>query len=267
MIDILFFIILLIAGFTTGVVDAVAGGGNLFSIAILGLSGLPALPAVATTRIISLVQNSAASVAFEKQKLINWEQALIFLPFAVIGSFLGAEAALHIAPDKFSHLVGAMMIGLLFVIPSIRQQELSFNRLLTKIFRKFSGKRPLVAHSKKQTFFLIILSFILGFYGGFHGGGVGSMMLISFYAVGGGSILSTAATTKIIDISFSLVAAGLFLIQPDLISWQHAIPLIIGTLFGSFLGVDWAEKLGYQYIRILMFIVVLSSAVRYIFFS
>ncbi len=260
-------LLLIPAGFITGTADAVAGGGNLMIIAVLGLSSLPALQAVATMQIISLVQNATASIVFERKKLVNWKQALIFVPFAVLGSLLGAKLAVSIDPNQFSRIIGVFMLALLFPISKIKKKKLTIPQFFSKIFQKVNHKRPEVSQSNKQTVTLMLLTLVIGFYGGFHGGAVGSIMLLSFYLVGQAEIMSVAATTKIVNIAMALVASYVYLTQPNLISWGYAVPMMAGTILGSFFGVKWADRFGLKYVRLLMYAVIIAAAAKYIFFT
>jgi hypothetical protein len=258
---------LVILGFFIGVVDVVAGGGNLITVSILGLTSLSAINAIATMQIITLIQTTTASLAFAKEKLINWKQALIFAPFAVVGSFLGAQVAININRTLLSYLVGGLMILLLFVIPQIKEEEISFNRIVGRLFRKLTDQRPVITHSHLRIAILMLISLILGFYGGFYGGSVGTLLLITFYFVGQAGIMATAATTKVIDVIMSIIASYVYFTQPDLVVWQYAFPMIVGAIIGSFVGVKWAKKLGYKYIRIIMYLVVIAAAIKFIFFA
>ncbi len=260
-------LLLVPAGFITGAVDAVAGGGNLMIIAVLGLSSLPALQAVATMQIISLVQNAAPSIIFEQKELVNWKQSLIFIPFAVLGSLLGAKLAVSIDPTQFSRIIGLFMLALLLPISQMKERRLTIPQFFLKFFRKLKHKRPEVSKSNKQTVALMLLTLVIGFYGGFHGGAVGSIMLLSFYLIGRAEIMSVAATTKIINIAMSLVASYVYLTQPNLITWRYAIPMITGSILGSFVGVQWAERFGLRYVRLLMYTAIVAVAVKYIFFT
>lgn len=267
MIEIITNVGFLILGFLVGAFDVVGGGGNLFTVSILGLVGLPALKAIATMQIITLIQTTTATLTFAKQKLVNWKQALRFAPFAVIGSFLGAQIAINIDQKILSYFVGGLMIVILFLIPQIKEEKFSFNRFVGRLFRKITDQRPVITHNLKRTIVLMLFSLILGIYGGFYGGAVGTLMLLGFYFIGQAGIMATAATTKVIDIFMSVIASYVYFTQPNLIVWKYAFPMIVGGIIGSFMGVKWAKKFGYKYIRIILYLVVIAAAIKFLFFS
>lgn len=159
------------------------------------------------------------------------------------------------------------MLLLLFLIPYIKRKKITFEHILETFLIKTTDKRPRVSKNKTQALSLFALTLLLGYYGGFHGGGVGTMLLLGFYFLGKANIVASAATTKIINIALSLTASYVYFTQPNLISWHYAFPLLTGTIFGSFLGVKWAEKLNYRHIRILIYLVVGISAIRFILFA
>jgi len=245
-------IIFIILGFLIGTVDVVAGGGNLFTVSLLGVAGLPVLSAIATMQTISLVQNVATCLLFDRDRLINWKQALLFIPFGMAGSYFGAHTALKISQEVLSFFVGSLMALLVFIIPEIK--ELAKNR-------------PKAAHLPRQVLFLMLFIFVAGFYNGIHGGAVGLILLLGFYFIGNVEIIPAAATTKVINIFMSLTASYIFLSQPNLIKWQFGIPMIFGVTIGSFAGVRWAKKFDYLYIRTLLYVVVLGAAAKFLVFG
>lgn len=257
---------LVLFGFIIGVMDAVAGGGNLLTASFLGLAGLPALQTIATMQVVTLLQTTAAALFFNREKLVNWRQALLFIPFAVIGSFFGARVTLQINPTLLSYIVGGLMLLLLFFIPQVKEKEFAISQIIERLRRKLDSRRPLITRSVVKGALLMVLTLLLGFYGGFYGGSVGTLMLLSFYFIGQADIMATAATTKVIDIAMSAIASYVYFTQPSLIVWSFGLPLIGGALIGSWAGVKWAQKLGYQYIRFIMYIVVASAAVKFIAF-
>lgn len=257
---------LVVFGFFIGASDAVSGGGNLFVVSLLGIAGLSPLRAIASMQVVTLVQDIVASLVFNKEKLVNWKQALWFVPFAMGGSFIGANVAIRINEQSLAYIVGVLMIGLLFLIPQIKEKKPTFPERIESLIAKVKDERPLVADTKKQIVLLVILSLLLGFYGGFYGGAVGILMLIAFFLIGKADFLTTIATTKVIGISMSLTASYVYFSQPDLINWQYAFPLILGVTVGVFSGISWAKKFGYRYVRMLLYIAVIASAVKFFFF-
>jgi hypothetical protein len=256
----------LLIGFLVGVPDAIAGGGKLFTISIFSLIGLPPIEAIATMQVVTLIQEIVTPFAFDKEDLINWKQALIFAPAAVIGSFLGANTAVRMDPQLLSKVAGGIMILMLFFIPQIKKEEFSFNHFLDKIINKFKSNQPIITHSLKQTSFLMLFTLIIGFYNGFYGAGVGILMVLGFYFIGNAEFIASNATTKAINVFMSAVASFVFLSKADIIQWSYAFPMMLGTIIGCFVGVKWGKNLGYKYIRIIMYLIVASSAVKFIFF-
>ncbi|MFW6109884.1 MAG: sulfite exporter TauE/SafE family protein [Patescibacteria group bacterium] len=255
-----------ILGFIASVSDVVAGGGNLFLVSVFGLIGLPTLVAIATMQIVTVVLDIITSLIFNNEKLVNWKQACTFAPLAMIGSYFGAHTAIKMDQQLFSYLVGGLMLLILLTIPHVKKEKVTFSRTVRVLFNKLTNKRPIITQNRKQTIILMFFTVFIGFYAGFYGGSVGTLMLLGFYFIGGASILATAATTKVIDIFMSVVASYIYFNQPDLINWQYAFPTILGGAIGSFVGINWAKKFGYKYIRILLYIIVAGSAVKFIFF-
>jgi hypothetical protein len=267
--DAFLILMLLFVGLVIGISDAVVGGGNLFLISALSLLGLSPIRAVASMQVISLVQTTASTIAFARKQLINWREALIFAAPAFIGSFLGAELAILVSERVLSIFGGVAMIVVLLLIPQIKQRRVSLPlRVLDAATERFGLQKRTHAitrnHLRIATLF--VFSFLMGMYGGFYGGGVGTLFLLGFFFIGEADIMRTAGTTKAINFFLSISAAGVFLLAGDFIAWRYALPLMLGTIVGSFVGVQWAEDWGITYIRFLLYAVVGSAIVKLLFF-
>ncbi len=258
---------LLLAGFVIGVSDAVVGGGNLLLLSVLSLLGLSPLHAVATMQVTSFVQTIATTAVYTYKRLINWKEAFFAAPFAFIGGFVGAEIAILVPERTLAIIGGIMMLVVLFLIPQIKSRKLSFPmRFFNFLTKTLHTRKHAISKEAVRYTVLAVLSFIVGIYGGFYGGGVGTLLLLLFFFIGKDTIMRTAGTTKAVNFFLSISAVYVFLNADKLVQWEYSLPLMFGTVVGSYFGVKWGEDYGHKYVQLLLYTVVGSAIVKLLFF-
>ena len=89
--DILDALIILVAGFISGFMNTVAGGGSLLTLPILIFMGLPSSIANATNRVAIFTQNVFAVSGFKSKGLFNWSYSLWLGTSAIFGAIIGAK--------------------------------------------------------------------------------------------------------------------------------------------------------------------------------
>ncbi len=260
-------ILLSIVGFFSGSIDAVIGGGNLITIALLTLIGLSPLKAIATMQIITLFQNITATFSYTQKKLIDWKQASFLAVFGGLGSFLGSKLLFQIDESILAPLAGLLMIIILIIIPQFQQED-HYQILgpLKGLYKKLFRKRPVITHSQKTKFILAGFSFLIGIYGGFYGAGRGLIMVLVFYILGEAEFLTTVANTKPTDILISLVFILVFPKMENILNLELLVPLITSSVAGSMAGVEIGEKISAKYLQITLYGITIISAIKLIFF-
>jgi hypothetical protein len=255
-------------GFFVGGMDTVIGAGNLITIAVLTLIGLPPIKAVATMQLVTFFQLTSATILFARKKLINWRQALYFAFLGGIGSFIGANLLLSINESIVSTIAGSIMLTLLIVIPFFEvREEPEIIGIFKNLYNRLFDKRPIITHKFASKLALGSIAFVLGIYGGFYGAGRGLMMLLLFYLIGDAKLITTSANIKPMDTLLSLISAAVFLQIENIINWEIALPLTASSIAGSFFGVNLAQKIGMKKLRFFLYAITVISAIKLIFFT
>lgn len=129
---------------------------------------------------------------------------------------------------------------------------------VTTLFKK-TPTIPL--YLDKKTAALAVACFALSMYGGFYGAGFGTIALFPFSLIAGLGIIRSAAYARCIGFGMSL-AATIVLLPNNIIIWRLLVPLGLGTIVGSWLGVSFATKLPIKYLRIALYGIVLLAACK-----
>ena len=157
-----------LAFFFAGIVDSITGGGGLITIPVMLATGIPVHYITGTNQCSAWIGSGVASYKFVRSGNIHLRSAFITLPFAIIGSYIGARLNL-IVPDRY------LKVFMLVTIPIIAVFIFSNKQL---------GEED---HSDEQSTMAIVLwsvliGFVLGGYQGFYGPGSGLFFMLAYAA-------------------------------------------------------------------------------------
>ncbi len=230
------------------------------------LLGYGPLTTIVTMRLATLVEEFSAMVNFARKKLINWKQVLKISAVAFVGSFIGANIVLQIDKQLLSYIVGVIMLLLLTVLPEPKKKGFGI-RIMDQIYTKiFCKDDHCVVKKDKHLIWVYLISFILGIYGGFYGAAVGTMFVSLFLLIGTADPVESSAASKVISFFLSLSASIVF-INTKYINLNIFVPITIGAVVGTFIGVELVEHINRRVSIWLLYIVITASAVKLIFFS
>jgi uncharacterized membrane protein YfcA len=242
-------IILCVAAFGAGFVDAIVGGGGLIQTP-LGLVMLPNLPVAAvigTLKIPSFSGTFFAAIQYLKTIKMDWKLLSVMMVVAVISAFLGSTVLTYVSND-FMKPVLLVVLSLLVIYTYVKK---NFGLQVDK------------SHSvRQQIFYGVAISFFIGFYDGFIGPGTGSFLVLAFITVLGYDFLQASANAKMVNLATNFGSICLFIIKGKII-WMIAIPMAICNAIGGFIGAKLAINKGNTFIRIFFLIVVIGTLVRF----
>ena len=101
-----------LAFFFAGIVDSITGGGGLITIPAMLAVGIPVRFITGTNQCSAWIGSGVAAFKYMRSGNIHLKSALITLPFAVIGSYLGARLNL-IVPVRY------LKVFMLITVPVI----------------------------------------------------------------------------------------------------------------------------------------------------
>ena len=231
-------ILLVIASFIAGYIDAIAGGAGLVLIPAFILTGLPPQLALGQEKLVSTIGTIAAIKNFVKNKSVIWRVIPAGLISALAGAYVGAKVILLLPVETLSIVIVVLLpVGLLAAT--------------------IKGKIKESADYSARTNFLAIflVCFIVGFYDGFFGPGTGSLFIIALTVINKFGLLQASATSKIFNFASNIGAFVAFAIAGKM-AYLIGIPMIIASLAGNHIGSLHAIKTNGEIIRKVLFVTV-----------
>lgn len=249
--DLTTLIIVLLFTFLAGIVDSIAGGGGIISVAGFLLAGVPVHNTMATGKLAAVFGQGVAAYNYVKEKHFNKDFVLFSVIGAVIGGLLGTKLALFLQPEQLKLIVLISLPIAALVIINKKQAKHHLSHQTITVIRTIT--------------FLIGLS--LGFYGGLVGPGTGTFLIIAFTYCGL-SFLQANGNAKIANMTMDMAAVILYFNAGKTIFWL-AIPAIFVGMFANHIGSKLAIKNGEKIIKpmIIFVLVVLFAQVVYNFFA
>jgi len=229
---------LFVAAALAGAMNSVAGGGSFVSFPTLVFTGVPPIPANATST-VALWPGSAASVWAYRKQFPRSARLLVPLTLSsVSGGLAGALILLHTPQATFMHLV-----PYLFLVATLL---FTFGKRLSGwmgLHLKISGTLswPVVCGAALAQLFIAV-------YGGFFGGGIGILMLALLAMIRMDNIHSMNALKSLLAAAINGAAVVTFVVA-GAVFWQQAIVMILGSTTGGFGGASLAQKLDPRFVR------------------
>jgi uncharacterized membrane protein YfcA len=248
-------LVLVLASFVAGFLDAVAGGAGLVLVPAFILTGVPPQLALGQEKLVSTLGTISAIYTYFKNGKIIWKVVGYGIPTALLGAYIGGEVILAIDESVVGQIIFFMIpLGLLFsFIPKKSKED------------KAKNYEP---SNKDIKIILPLVAFVIGFYDGFFGPGTGSLLILALHFLINMPLIQSSATSKIFNfasnagafIAFAIAGKMLFLI---------GIPMIVASIIGNYIGSHLTLKNGEKIIKPLIFtsiaILFISLGVKYVF--
>jgi uncharacterized membrane protein YfcA len=242
-------LLLCLAAFAAGFVDAIVGGGGLIQTpaALVVLQEFPVVNAIGSTKIPSFSGTLLASWQYLKKVAIETKLTVILCTIAFFAS-IGGSGLLTVVSNEFMKPV--LLIILILVA-------------IYTFFRKDFGQRenrsvPL----KKKIIYGSLLSLVIGFYDGFIGPGAGSFLILTMISFLGFDFLKASAHAKLVNLATNLGSILLFSFKSKII-WMVAIPMAVCNAAGGWIGARMAIARGNRFIRVFFLLIVLATLARF----
>lgn len=242
-------LILCIAAFAAGCIDAIVGGGGLIQTPA-GLILLPQFPVatvIGTLKIPAFTGTSFAVAQYAKRVKLNYKHILLMMAIGCSTAYTGSWLLTHVS--------NAFMKPLLLVI-------LIAVAIYTFINKKFGDHTEKEHSEQQQLWYAILISIVIGFYDGFIGPGAGSFLVIAFISLLGYDFLKSSASAKFVNLSTNL-GSIIFFAASGKIIYSIAVPMAICNGIGGWVGARLAILKGNKFIRIVFLVVVSATILRF----
>ena len=242
-------IILCIAAFAAGFIDAIVGGGGLIQTpaTLISLPQYPVATLLGTTKIPSFIGTSMAAWQYARIVQLRWKLLAMMCSIALLAAYAGSKTV-SIISNAFMKPV---IFGVLILVG-----------IYTYSKKNFGSNTTITKPPKNEWLIAASFSLMIGFYDGFIGPGAGSFLVLFFISALGFDFLRASAHAKFVNLATNM-GSIVFFSSSGHILYQYAIPMAICNFTGSILGTRLAILKGNSFIRIFFLIVVIGTIIRF----
>ena len=231
------------AGLVAGIVNAMAGGGSLLTVALLNVFvGLPGLVANGTNRVGVLVQNASSVASYRKEGVRGFGKAVPVIVPVIAGSLLGSLLVSSVTDETFERIFGILMVPLLFL--SLRSPKNVGSQI---------NWHPVTT---------AVIFFGIGLYGGAFQAGVGLLIVVAL-SRSGLDLVNANAVKVVVILVLTTIAVPVFIVRGQ-VDWGFAVVLAIGFAAGGWIGARVAVRGGEKIIKPVLIGAVVALAGRMI---
>lgn len=245
------FLLLIVIGFITGIINTLAGGGSLLTLPLLIFLGLPPNVANGTNRIAILLQSVVSAAGFRSKGIKTFPHSIYFGISAMAGAIIGAQIAVDIKGETFNKILAVVMV---FVVAHLVLQ------------RKTKPQDYLERLTGKYFWWSILAFFFIGIYGGFIQAGTGFLMLLALSGINHYSLVKSNAIKVIVALIYTFSAVIIF-IANDKVHWEYGLVLALGNASGGWISSRWSVNKGDGLVKLFLVIMVIVMAIKLWFFT
>ncbi|HOA82883.1 MAG TPA: sulfite exporter TauE/SafE family protein [Thermodesulfovibrio thiophilus] len=238
-----------------------------------------------TNFIFNVVAIPSGVYRFHKEKRIPWPLAWVIMVGTVPGIIIGYYIRIKILPDpkSFKFFVGLVLlyIGVRLFLDLFKKKTASASKKFDKKLTKEATVRTISFSLRKteyefwgerfsfSTIWVFIVSFIIGIIGGTYGIGGGAIMspfLVTFFklpvhSIAGATLMGTATASVFGVLYYAIMPSGGVQTTPD---WLLGLLFGLGGMVGIYLGARAQKHVPQKYIKLLLSVLIVYIAVRYI---
>ena len=241
-------LLMALAGFGAGWVDAVVGGGGLIQLPALLLGFPSATPAqlLATNKLSSIAGTATSSLTYWRRVRPDLRTALPMAAVAYLGAIGGAFIGLHIPKSAFYPIILVMLV----VVGAYTLARPTLGQVTAL---RFDGHR--------HTVVAMVVGFLIGVYDGALGPGTGSFLVFALVGLMGYAFLEASAKAKIANFATNLGALTVY-IPGGHVMWGIGAVMAAANLVGGYAGARTAVARGSRFVRVVFMLVIVAFIIR-----
>jgi uncharacterized protein len=228
-------LLVLVAAFAAGLIDAMVGGGGLIQIPALFAvyPGVEPATLLGTSKFGGIFGTISAVVRYAQKVTIPWRALVPLALVALVMSVGGARLARVVAPEIFRPLVPVMLLAVLIYV--VWRKDLGGEHAP----RAFSGSHHVVG---------ALLIAAIGMYDGFFGPGAGSLLIFVFVRCYGYDFLHAGAAARAVNVATNAAALSYFAAH-GLVLWYIGAAMAACNVAGAVVGARLALRGGSTFVR------------------
>ncbi|NMN94155.1 sulfite exporter TauE/SafE family protein [Nocardiaceae bacterium YC2-7] len=231
-------IVIALAGFAAGAINAIVGSGTLVTFPTLVAFGYP--PVVATmSNAVGLVAGGVSGTWGYRRELKGQTDRLRWqIPASLTGAVLGSFLLLHLPEKAFTTVVPVLLVGALILVVTGPRIQAWAQRRAEDAGRSATHVGP----GRMAT--LVVGTFAVGVYGGYFTAAQGILLVGVMGALLPESMQRMNAAKNLLSLLVNVVAAVAYTIVAfDRISWGAAGLIAVGSLVGGSVGAKYGRRL------------------------
>jgi uncharacterized membrane protein YfcA len=237
-------VLLCVAAFVAGFVDAIAGGGGLVQLpaCLILFPAAPVIAIIGTNKMASFFGTSAAVGRFARSVRLDWH---IVGPAAAVAfgfSMFGSHCAAALNPNVLRPVIFGLLIMAAIYVYVVKDLGLEHRPVHTRMRGRWLG---------------VLVGAALGFYDGFFGPGTGSFLILIFASYFGFEFLVASGSAKVINWATNC-ASVIYFVATRHILYRLALPMGACNIAGAVVGSHLAILKGSRFVRVFFLIMVIA---------
>ncbi len=236
--------LLMLATFVAGFVDAIAGGGGLIVVPALMLAGLTPAQALATNKVQAVFGVCSAAANYARLGLVEPKRQILPVAICFACGLIGASLVTIIPTEALRKALPLVMIGL----------------ALFFALRRGLDDTDRAARMRPEVFFITIAP-LVAVYDGLFGPGAGSFYVMGLVTLAGFGMLRATANSKMLNAGSNLGSLAGFALMGEP-QWALGLVLAVAAVAGATLGARIAARVGARLIRPLLVVTSAGMALK-----
>lgn len=232
-----------------GIFNAISGGAGMIIVPLMLVLGIPPINAIAVNKFQNTLGSATATYQYLRKGFIDFHSIRSLLLYTLTFSCIG--------------------VGLLqwFSAAGILEVIIPYVLIFIGLYFAFLPKTTDASNEAKmsQSRFNAVIGTSAGLYGGFFGLGTGPALALAFSTLRGYDLRLAVSNSRIVMMVIHSSSLLILMINGH-VWWFIAICMAAGNMLGSYIGSHLLIKSGQGFIKALLVIVPLASAVKLLFF-
>jgi uncharacterized protein len=243
-------VLIALAGFVAGAINALVGSGTLVTFPTLVALGYPPVTSTMSNAVGLVAGSVSGTWGYRAELSGQWDRLRWQIPASLVGAALGAFLLLHLPETVFAEVVPALLVlALLLVLVGPRIQSWARRRA------EEAGRSPEHITPVRMAV-LVIGTFAIGVYGGYFTAAQGILLVGVMGALLSESVQRMNAAKNLVALLVNIVAAVSYtLVAFDRISWLVAGLIAAGSLIGGWIGARYGRRLSPNALRATIIVV------------
>ncbi|WP_170181750.1 sulfite exporter TauE/SafE family protein [Phreatobacter stygius] len=243
-------VLLAVAGFAAGTLNAIAGGGTIFTFSALLAIGVPPVAANATSAAAVVLGSVASTVAYRREVMAALKRLLPLCLISVVGGGLGAILLLRSGDQAFRALVPWLLLFATVLFAGTPRLQRAIRTAAAT--QKAKGGMRLAVPTQG----------LVSVYGGYFGAGMGVMMLASLSLTEDGEYHAVNAAKNLLSIVLQSMAVAVFLAS-GVVHFGMSLVIAVASILGGWIGVLAARRVPERLMRSLIIVSGLGLSLWY----